>query len=304
MISIVCPIYNETKSINNFVNEILKLAIIRQSEYEIIFINDGSTDNSLSTLLTIKKSNNNIRIISLSRNFGKEAALTAGLNFAKGDAVIPIDVDLQDPPEVITQLISKWKEGFQIVLAKRVDRSKDSFLKRVTANLFYKVHNKLADHRIPANVGDFRLMDRQVVNEINKLPERQRFMKGLFSWIGFHTATITYNRPERTCGTSHFSLWKLWNFAIEGITSFSTIPLKIWTYIGVIVAGISFIYGTFIIFKTIFLGVDVPGYSSSIVIILFLGGVQLIGIGVLGEYIGRIYLETKARPLYIIEKEY
>lgn len=304
MISIVCPIYNETKSINNFVNEILKLTVIRQSKYEIIFINDGSTDDSLSALLKIKKSNNNIRIISLSRNFGKEAALTAGLHFAKGDAVIPIDVDLQDPPEVIAQLISKWKEGFQIVLAKRVDRSKDNFLKRITANLFYKVHNKLAAHKIPANVGDFRLMDRQVVNEINKLPERQRFMKGLFSWIGFNTATITYSRPERKCGTSHFSFWELWNFAIEGITSFSTVPLKIWTYIGVIVAGISFIYGTFIILITLFTGVDVPGYSSLMVIILFLGGIQLIGIGVLGEYIGRIYFETKARPLYIIEKEY
>lgn len=303
MISIICPIYNEAESINKFVEEILKLTVIRQSEYEIIFINDGSTDDSLNTLLKIKKSNN-IRIISLSRNFGKEAALTAGLKASKGDAVIPIDVDLQDPPEVIEQLVHKWKEGFQIVLAKRVDRSNDNFLKRVTANLFYKVHNTLADHRIPANVGDFRLMDRQVVNEINQLPERQRFMKGLFSWIGFNTATINYARPERKCGTSHFSLWKLWNFAIEGITSFSTMPLKIWTYIGVIVAGISFIYGTFIIFKTLFFGVDVPGYSSSIVIILFLGGIQLIGIGVLGEYIGRIYLETKARPLYIIEKEY
>ena len=304
MISIVCPIYNETESINKFVKEILKLTVIRQSKYEIIFINDGSTDDSLNTLLKIKESNNNVRIISLSRNFGKEAALTAGLNVSKGDAVIPIDVDLQDPPEVIEQLISKWKEGFQIVQAKRVDRSKDSFLKRITANLFYKIHNKLADHKIPANVGDFRLMDRKVVNEINKLPERQRFMKGLFSWIGFNTATVTYTRPERKCGESCFSLWRLWNFAIEGITSFSTIPLRIWTYIGLVIAAISFFYGIFIIFITLFFGVDVPGYPSLIVMILFLGGVQLIGIGVLGEYIGRIYLETKARPLYIVEKEY
>lgn len=304
MISIVCPIYNEAESINKFVEEILKLTVIHQSPYEIIFINDGSTDESINTLLKIKKSSNNIRIISFSRNFGKEAALTAGLKVSKGDAVIPIDVDLQDPPEVIEQLINKWKEGFQIVLAKRVDRSKDSFLKRTTASLFYKVHNKLADHQIPANVGDFRLMDRCVVNEINKLPERQRFMKGLFSWVGFKTATICYSRPERRQGKSSFSFWQLWNFAIEGITSFSTVPLKIWTYIGVIVAALSFIYGTLIIFITLFFGVDVPGYSSLIVIILFLGGIQLIGIGVLGEYIGRIYLETKARPLYIIDKEY
>jgi len=304
MISIVCPIYNETKSITNFVNEILKVAIISESDYEIIFINDGSTDDSLNTLLKIKKSNNNIRILSLSRNFGKEAALTAGLNVSKGDAVVPIDVDLQDPPELIAQLVSKWKEGYQIVLAKRVDRSQDCFLKRMTAHLFYKVHNKLADHQIPANVGDFRLMDRRVVNEINKLPERQRFMKGLFSWVGFNTATITYARPERKCGNSCFSLWQLWNFAIEGITSFSTVPLKIWSYIGLVIASVSFFYGIFIIFITLFWGVDVPGYPSLIVLILFLGGVQLIGIGVLGEYIGRIYLETKARPLYIIEKEY
>ncbi|WOH39204.1 glycosyltransferase family 2 protein [Thalassotalea fonticola] len=304
MISLICPIYNEEESIESFLIHIKKLIDCHNLQLELLFIDDGSSDHSLKVLINAKKENDNIRIIRFSRNFGKEAALTAGLNFAKGAAVIPIDVDLQDPPQVIVQLIEKWNAGYQIVLAKRSDRKKDSFLKRITANFFYSIHNKLADHKIPANVGDFRLMDRRVVEEINKLPERQRFMKGLFSWVGFNSTTITYSRAERNNGTSKFSFWKLWNFAIEGITSFSTIPLKIWSYIGAIVAVISFIYGIFIIFLTLFSGVEVPGYSSLMVVILFLGGIQLIGIGVLGEYIGRIYLETKARPLFIIDKEY
>ena len=304
MISLICPVLNEEDSIAVFLTHIKSLQDSNNIELELLFIDDGSTDNTLNILLEEKNEHPNIRIIQFSRNFGKEAALTAGLNLAKGDAVIPIDVDMQDPPEIIIKLIDEWKKGSDIVLAKRIDRTKDTFLKKLTAKLFYSIHNSVAAHKIPANVGDFRLMDKRVVNELNKLPERQRFMKGLFSWVGFKTSIVEYKRDERTNGYTKFSYWKLWNFALEGITSFSTAPLKIWTYIGIIIASISFFYGGFIILRTMLTGIDVPGYASLMVIVLFLGGIQLIGIGVLGEYIGRIYLETKARPLFIIDKEY
>ncbi|MDN3651739.1 glycosyltransferase family 2 protein [Thalassotalea ponticola] len=304
MISIVCPVYNEQQSVGLFIKKMKEVMQCKNVGFEFLFIDDGSDDETLRTLREEKRNTPQIRIISFSRNFGKEAALTAGLKYAKGDAVIPIDVDMQDPPELVLKLLDEWQKGYQIVLAKRVDRNSDSYLKRLTAKGFYYFHNKMADHKIPENVGDFRLMGRVVVDHINELPETQRFMKGLFSWVGFKSSTINYARPCRENGESKFTFWKLWNLAIEGITSFSTIPLKIWTYIGVIVALLSFCYGVFIIALALLSGIDVPGYSSLIVIILFLGGIQLIGIGILGEYIGRIYMEAKQRPLYIIEKEY
>ena len=211
---------------------------------------------------------------------------------------------MQDPPELIKELVAKWREGYDVVLAKRADRTSDSFAKRVSADLFYKLNGKISNVDIPNNVGDFRLMSKRVVEALKQLPENQRFMKGLFAWVGFKTTVIEYVREKREAGQSSFNGWKLWNFALDGITSFSTLPLRIWLYIGALVSFLSFLYGSFIILKTLIFGVDLPGYASLAVIMLFLGGIQLIGIGILGEYIGRIYSESKRRPSYIIEGEY
>ncbi len=303
-ISLVCPCFNEEEAIELFMQEIhIVLNDINRS-YEIIFINDGSQDHTMDRLLDAKKNDKHIRIINLSRNFGKEAALTAGLDKAKGEVIIPIDVDLQDPPRLIKDFIAHWQEGSDVVLAKRIDRSSDSFSKSISAKLFYKFNNKIADVHIPENVGDYRLITRKVLTALQQLPESERFMKGLFAWVGFKTTVVEYKRDVRSAGKTTFNGWKLWNLALEGITSFSTLPLRIWLYLGVVISFISFIYGSLIILKTIFLGIDMPGYASTMTTILFLGGVQLIGIGVLGEYIGRIYMESKRRPTYIIEAEY
>ncbi len=303
-ISIIAPCYNEEDTIEPFLRRIEEILTQINEPYEIVFINDGSKDNTLNVLLNAKQNFKNIRIINFSRNFGKEAALTAGLDKARGEAAIPIDVDLQDPPELIKELVARWREGYDVVLAKRADRTSDSFAKRVSADLFYKLNGKISNVDIPNNVGDFRLMSKRVVEALNQLPENQRFMKGLFAWVGFKTVVIEYVREKREAGQSSFNGWKLWNFALDGITSFSTLPLRIWLYIGALVSFLSFLYGSFIILKTLIFGVDLPGYASLAVIMLFLGGIQLIGIGILGEYIGRIYSESKRRPSYIIEGEY
>lgn len=303
-ISIIAPCYNEEETIEPFLRRIEEILTQINEPYEIVFINDGSKDNTLNVLLNAKQNFKNIRIINFSRNFGKEAALTAGLDKARGEAAIPIDVDLQDPPELIKELVARWREGYDVVLAKRADRTSDSFAKRVSADLFYKLNGKISNVDIPNNVGDFRLMSKRVVEALKQLPENQRFMKGLFAWVGFKTVVIEYVREKREAGQSSFNGWKLWNFALDGITSFSTLPLRIWLYIGALVSFLSFLYGSFIILKTLIFGVDLPGYASLAVIMLFLGGIQLIGIGILGEYIGRIYSESKRRPSYIIEGEY
>lgn len=306
MISIVCPFYNEEKVVSFFFHELLKTIELINDEIEIICINDGSTDQTLQKLIDQKNNAPEhilIRIIDFSRNFGKEAALTAGMDLARGDAVIPIDTDLQDPPELINALIEKWREGYEVVLAKRSNRASDTWLKRKTAEWFYRLHNSISSPPIPENVGDFRLLNRAAVEALKKLPERERFMKGLFNWVGFRTAEIEYVRMSRKAGETKFPLLKLWNFALDGITSFSTVPLKIWSYLGFVISLFAFTYGSLIIIRTLIRGVDIPGYASLIVIILFLGGLQLIGIGVLGEYLGRIYLETKNRPIYIIRQE-
>ncbi|PTL98729.1 MAG: glycosyltransferase, partial [Bacteroidetes bacterium] len=245
-----------------------------------------------------------IKIVDLSRNFGKEAALTAGLEYSNGDVVVPIDVDLQDPPELILEMLKKWNEGYEVVLAHRVDREYDTLTKKTSASLFYKLHNSLARPKIPENVGDFRLMDRCVVEALKTLPESRRFMKGIFAWLGFRTYSIDYARPKRANGNTKFSTWYLWNLALEAITSFSTAPLRVWTYIGLTVSFISFFYATLIILRVLLSGVDLPGYASLIVAISFLGGLQLIGIGILGEYLGRTYIEAKRRPSFIIRKIY
>ena len=241
-------------------------------------------------------------IVDLSRNFGKEAALSAGLATASGDAVIPIDADLQDPPALIREMAAKWEEGFEVVVAHRRDRSADSLVKRTTATAFYRLHNRMSDVKIPPHVGDYRLMDRAVVDVLNALPENRRFMKGLFAWAGFRTASVEYDRAPRGSGHTSFNGWRLWNLAVEGITSFSLLPLRIWTYVGAVVSLVSLLYGSWIVISTLIYGTDVPGYASLIVAILFLGGLQLIGIGIIGEYLGRNYLESKRRPAYVVRK--
>lgn len=302
-ISIVCPFFNEEEMVLLFIEKVFTTMNDIGMSFEIVCVNDGSIDRTLDELLEAKKNYKNIRIINLSRNFGKEAALTAGIDNAVGDAIIPIDADLQDPPELIIELIKHWNQGFDVVLAKRTDRASDNIGKRTTAKLFYKFHNRISQTQIPENVGDFRLFSKKVAKSIQNLPENQRFMKGIFAWVGFKTAVVEYKREPRKAGKTSFNGWKLWNFAIEGITSFSTAPLKLWLYLGLFISLSAFFYGSFIIVRTLAYGIDVPGYASLLTTILFLGGVQLIGIGVLGEYLGRIYIETKRRPSYIVDEE-
>jgi glycosyltransferase involved in cell wall biosynthesis len=304
-LSIVVPVFNESESVEFFVNSIANLfhnSTVKISE--IIFINDGSIDDTLEILLGLKEQCPIINIVDLSRNFGKEAAISAGLSVAKGDIIVPIDVDLQDPPQVIFEMIEKWREGYDVVLGRRVNRDSDSLLKKISAEYFYVIHNAISDIKIPRNVGDFRLIDQRVVRILNGLPESRRFMKGLFAWVGFKTTCVDYTRVERVAGSSKFNGWRLWNFALEGITSFSTSLLRFWTYLGIIVALASFIFAMVILVKVLFYGVDVPGYASIIVAVTFLGGLQLVGIGVLGEYLGRNYMESKRRPIFIIQDIY
>ena len=305
LVSIVIPFYNEEGSVFSFHEAITKaLANLTEYDFEFICINDGSSDKTLGELLECVAVDPRYIVLELSRNFGKEAAMSAGINEAHGDCVIPIDADLQDPPALIAQMLAEWQKGAEVVLAKRVDRSTDSFPKRTSALMFYRLHNAVSSLKIPENVGDFRLMDRIVVEALKQLPERQRFMKGLFAWLGFKTVTVEYIREPRAVGNSKFSGWKLWNFAIEGVTSFSLVPLKVWTYIGALGSVFALCYASFITIRTIIFGIDVPGYASLLVVMLFFGSLQLMSLGVIGEYIGRIYFESKQRPLYIIRKSY
>lgn len=305
LISLIVPFYNERDAVERFFAETVRvLESVHAIVFEIVCINDGSQDGTLEQLVAASQRNARIRVIDLTRNFGKEAALTAGLDEAAGDAVIAIDADLQDPPSLIPEMIERWRNGADVVLARRASRACDTFLKRTTAALFYRVHNALSEMKIPENVGDFRLMDRRVVNALRRLPERRRFMKGLFAWVGFHTVTIDYEREPRSAGSSKFSGWRLWNFALEGITSFSTVPLRSWTYIGCALASLAFAYGGFIVGRTLIFGNPVPGYASLLTVVLFMGGIQLVGIGMIGEYVGRIYDESKGRPIYLVRRRY
>jgi glycosyltransferase involved in cell wall biosynthesis len=305
LVSIVTPFYNEGEGVKHFYQVMAQtMGNLPDFDFEIICVDDGSRDNTLEQLIAISKSDPRVTVLEFSRNFGKEPAMTAGIDASSGDCVIPIDADLQDPPALIAEMLKKWQEGAEVVLAKRVDRSSDSYAKRTTAVMFYRLHNALSHLQIPENVGDYRLMDRVVVDALKQLPERQRFMKGLFAWVGFKTVTIEYSRDARLAGETKFSGWKLLNFAIEGITSFSLMPLKIWIYVGLAGALFAFLYATFIILRTLIFGIDLPGYASLLVVTLFFGSLQLISLGVIGEYIGRIYFESKQRPLYLIRKKY
>lgn len=272
------------------------------TSFEILFVDDGSTDGTLDAIRRAHDRDSRVRAISLSRNFGKEAALSAGLDAARGMAVVPMDVDLQDPPEALARMIAQWRAGFDVVYGVRDNRETDSLPKRLTADLYYRAHNWLSQDKIPEHAGDFRLLDRKVVDVIRQMPERNRFMKGLFAWAGFKQAAVLYHREERRLGRTKFNYWKLWTLAIDGITSASTVPLRIWSYLGATVALGALAYAVYIIIVTLTSGIDVPGYASLMVAVLFLGGLQLLSLGVLGEYVGRILTETKGRPLYVIRE--
>jgi glycosyltransferase involved in cell wall biosynthesis len=302
LLSVVVPVKNEEQAILGFVERvgIILESIAGAEGWEILFVDDGSTDATLATIVAANQRDGRVRALSLSRNFGKEAALSAGLDHARGAAVIPMDVDLQDPPEVLPAMVAKWREGHEMVFGVRRCRDSDGWAKRVTAGLYYRAHNMVSQDKIPENAGDFRLLDRKVVEVIRALPERNRFMKGLFAWAGFKQAAVEYDRVERETGTTKFNYWKLWTLALDGITSASTVPLRIWSYVGALVAVFALAYGTFLALDTLMFGNPVPGYASIMVSVLFLGGIQLISLGVLGEYVGRILTETKQRPLYVV----
>ncbi|UMY54322.1 MULTISPECIES: glycosyltransferase family 2 protein [Paenibacillus] len=300
--SLVVPMYNEIDNIDFFYERISEVLNKHNYDYEIICINDGSKDNTHARLREIASTDYRIKVIDLSRNFGKEIAMSAGLKYSKGDIVIPIDADLQDPPELIPLMVEKWQEGYDVVYATRTKRDGETFIKKATASFFYKFIRRITKIDIPADTGDFRLMSRQVVNAVNNLPESHRFMKGLFSWVGFKQTSISYLRDARFAGKTSFNYWKLWNFAIEGITSFSFAPLQLAMYLGFIVSIFALIRALFLMINTLIYGNPVPGYPSLMVTVLFLGGVQLITIGIIGEYIGRVYGESKRRPLFLVRE--
>ena len=303
-ISVVVPAYNEESNLEYLLERLELVLKSLNTTYEIVFVNDGSKDNTLKRLIEYHDRNPAIKIIDLSRNFGKEIALTAGLKYANGAAVIPIDADLQDPPELIAKLVAKWREGYDVVYATRRSRSGESWLKRLTAFMFYGTISKMSKVSIPVNTGDFRLLDRRVVDAIAQMPERTRFMKGMFAWVGFKQTSILFDREPRFDGQTSWNYWKLWNFALDGIASFSSLPLKVWSYIGLVISFFALLYAAFLLILTVITGSDVPGYASLIISILFLGGIQLISLGVLGEYLGRIYQEVKQRPLYFVRETY
>lgn len=308
ILSIIVPVKDEEEAIAPFITRVTGVLDALDDPaaraWEILFVDDGSTDATLAAIAAASLSDPRICAVSLSRNFGKEPALSAGLDFARGAAIIPIDVDLQDPPEVIGDMIKAWRSGSEVVYGVRRNRQSDSLPKRLTADLYYRAHNRLSHDKIPEHAGDFRLLDRKVVDVIKAMPERNRFMKGLFAWSGFTQTAVEYDRVERSVGTTKFRYWKLWTLALDGITSASTVPLRIWSYVGLIVALFAFAYVVLIMARTLITGVDVPGYASLMSAILFFGGLQLISLGVLGEYIGRIMVETKQRPLYVVSKTF
>ncbi len=303
-LSIVVPLYNEEKNIGYLFERLTSTLNRITSSYEVVCVNDGSKDETLECLIEQNRCNPAIKVVNLSRNFGKEIALTAGIDYANGAAVIPIDADLQDPPELIEELVAKWREGYDVVYATRRNRKGETWLKRLTADAFYQMIGKMSRVPIPRNTGDFRLLDRKVVEALKQLPERTRFMKGLFAWVGFKQTSILFERQPRFQGKTTWNYWKLWNFALDGIASFSFIPLKVWSYLGLSVSFVSLLYASFLIIRTLIFGIDVPGYSSLMVAILFLGGIQLITLGIIGEYLGRVYEEVKGRPLYVVRECY
>jgi len=300
LISIVVAFYNEEKAIASFFAEMDRVAATLPIPVEYVCVNDGSRDKTLALLQGELGAHRRMRIVNFARNFGKEAAMTAGIEQARGDAVVVIDADLQDPPSLILEFIAKWREGWDVVYGVRASREADSFFKRATAGAFYRIFNAIASVPIPHDAGDFRLMDRRVVNALLALPERNRFMKGLFAWVGFRQTGVEFVREARVAGETSWNFIRLWNFAVDGLTSFSIAPLRMASMAGGAVSALAFAYALYLVIRTLVYGVDVAGYASIVVIMLFLGGVQLLSIGLIGEYLGRLYIEAKDRPLYIV----
>ena len=301
-VSIIIPCHNEAGNLATLYARVRAVMDPSGESWEMICVNDGSSDDTLLQLIALHRQDPRIRVIDLSRNFGKEAALTAGLDAARGEAAIPLDADLQDPPELIPDLLAQWREGFDVVNAVRLSRDGESWIKRASAHLFYRIINRLSDVEIPPDTGDFRLLSRPVLDTLRTLPERRRFMKGLFAWVGFRSTNIYYHRAPRHTGKTTWNYWRLWNFAVEGITSFSQVPLQLAAYLGVLVSLLAFLYALWLVASTLIYGNPVKGYPSIMVTLLFLGGVQLMALGVIGEYLGRIYEESKQRPVYLIRQ--
>lgn len=305
LLTIVVPVYNEAKVISCFHDRLeAALAVIPFSRTQIIYVNDGSRDNSINVLKQIAKENTDVMLIDFSRNFGKEAAMTAGIDQAAGDAVIVIDADLQDPPELIPEMVRQWRQGYDVVNMRRSSRDGETVLKKQTARVFYRLMALLGPVKMPENVGDFRLLSRRAVDALKCMPERNRFMKGMFAWVGFPVKEISYRRDKRFAGNTKWNYWGLCNLAVEGITSYTVTPLRLSSYLGTLVSLSAFGYAFFILLRTLVYGDPVRGFPTLIIFILFIGGVQLLAIGIAGEYIGRIFMETKHRPLYIIKDTY
>jgi glycosyltransferase involved in cell wall biosynthesis len=301
-LSVVVPAYNEEVPLRAFLGEVDKVLAGLTESYEIVCVDDGSADRTWAILRDIHRQNPHVKAVRFSRNFGKEAAITAGLRLTTGRAVILMDADHQHPPDLIPALVAKWREGHDVVLASATDRKEQSASRRFAGRLFYRIMNWTGDVTIPSGAGDFRLMDRRVVDALQLLPERTRFMKGIFAWLGFDQATVPYRMAARSAGSSKWSFWSLLNFAIGGIASFSTLPLRIWSYLGIIFALMSITYAGYITVQTLVYGVVTPGYASLMIALLFLNGLVMISLGVLGEYVGRIFVEVKQRPLYLISE--
>lgn len=298
LLSIVCPAFNEAQNVPALRESVDRVMRAVEQPYELVLVNDGSTDNTLHALWALRAEFPNTTIVDLSRNFGKEIAMTAGLDHARGDAAVILDADLQHPPEVIPQLLEGWREGYDVVYGIRRSRENEGWLRRSTAHAFYRVMSRFGRVSIPENAGDFRLLSRKAIDAVRTLREHHRFMKGVFAWVGFPTKGVPFDVAPRAAGTSSFNLWRLWNFSIEGLTSHTLAPLKASTYLGLLVAGLAFLYGSYVVVKTLLYGDPVPGFPTLVTLVLFLGGVQLVVIGIMGEYLGRVFNEVKNRPLY------
>ena len=301
-ISIIIPCHNESGNIATLYDRVCAVMDQSGESWEMICVNDGSSDDTLIQLIALHHQDERVLVIDLSRNFGKEAALTAGLDATLSDAAIPLDADLQDPPELIPELLAQWRDGFDVVNAVRLSREGESWLKRASAHVFYRIINRMSDVEIPPDTGDFRLLSRPVLDALQTLPERRRFMKGLFAWVGFRSTNVYYHRAPRHAGRTTWNYWRLWNFAVEGITSFSQVPLQLAAYLGFMVSLLAFLYAIWLVISTLVYGNPVKGYPSIMVTLLFLSGVQLMALGVIGEYLGRIYEESKQRPVYLVRQ--
>ena len=301
-LSVIIPVYNEDAVLAEFHRRLAAVLDTLAADAEVVYVNDGSSDGTKMLITSLRESDPRVALIDLSRNFGKEIAMSAGLDHAHGDAVVVIDADLQDPPELIPDMMRAWQEGFDVVLMRRRSRAQESWFKKATARAFYRAIGRMGTIDIPENVGDFRLLSRRAVAALRRFPERSRFMKGLFAWIGFPCRELDYDRDGRQAGVTKWNYWRLWNFALEGITSFSVVPLKVASYVGFVTALVAFAYGVYVIGKTLLYGDPVPGYPTLIVVVLFLGGLQLMALGVIGEYLARMFIEVKQRPLYLVQQ--